>query len=151
MSTFDYFDECAVRAAPPEVFATVSDLAEMGSWSPENTGGRWLDGHSGPALGARFEGTNERDGDQWSTIATVTAYEPPHVFAFHITYEHYDFSDWEFRITPTDNGCVVRESWSDVRPTFMREEDAVEGFDRAAFTITSIRTTLERLRDACEQ
>ncbi len=151
MTTFDYFDECSVRADAALVFATLSDLAKMGSWSPENTGGAWLDGAVGPSLGARFEGSNARDGDEWSTIATVTAFEPTQVFAFRVTYEEYDISDWEFRVTPSDEGCVVRESWADRRPDFMRDEDAAAGFNRADFTVSSIRTTLERLRDECEQ
>ena len=43
-------------AAPAEkVWALVSDLPRMGEWSPENEGGAWADGATGPAMGATFD------------------------------------------------------------------------------------------------
>jgi len=150
MTDFDLTDHITIAASPERVFALVSDLALMGSWSPENTGGQWLDGATGPQLGARFEGTNENDGDTWSTVATVTAFEPSTRFAFHVTWQDSDISDWEFVLNGTESGCELRESWSDRRPQSMLDEDAAEGFNRADFTVGSIRTTLERLRAASE-
>ena len=60
-----------VRATPQEAYALVSDLPRMGELSPENTGGRWLKGATGPAVGARFKGTNRNGVRRWSTTATV--------------------------------------------------------------------------------
>ena len=150
MDLFDFSDSITIAASPEKVFALVSNLALMGSWSPENTGGAWLDGATTAALGARFEGTNKSGDDTWSTTATVTHFEPTTTFGFHVTWEKYDISDWLFTLTPTDYGCELRESWSDRRPASFLEEDAEAGFDRAAFTRTSIRTTLERLKETCE-
>lgn len=49
-----------VIGAPAEVvYDLVSDVTRMGDYSPENTGGTWLDGATGPAVGARVTGTNE--------------------------------------------------------------------------------------------
>ena len=46
-------------AAPAEkVWILVTDLPRMGEWSPENAGGKWVKGATGPALGAVFKGTN---------------------------------------------------------------------------------------------
>jgi len=151
MTDFDLTDSIAIAATTERVFSLVSNLALMGSWSPENTGGQWLDGATGPALGARFEGTNESDGHTWSTVATVTAFEPTSRFAFHVTWQDIDISDWEFVLVETESGCELRESWSDRRPQSMHDEDAAEGFNRAEFTVGSIRTTLERLRASAEQ
>jgi len=150
VDSFDFSDSIFIAASPDVVFARVSDLALMGSWSPENTGGRWLDDATGPATGARFEGTNRNGDDTWSTVATVTTYEPVSSFGFHVMWNEFDISDWLFTLTTTDGGCELRESWSDRRPASFLEEDAEAGFDRAAFTRTSIRTTLERLKAACE-
>ena len=43
-----------VAAAPGVVWALVSDLPRMGRFSPENLGGRWLRGATGPAVGVEF-------------------------------------------------------------------------------------------------
>src|SRR6202021_1396406 len=57
-------------AAPAEkVWALVSDLPRMGEWSPENAGGKWVKGATGPALGAVFEGTNKHGFRPWATMA----------------------------------------------------------------------------------
>jgi hypothetical protein len=150
MDSFDFSDSIEIAASPDVVFAHVSDLALMGSWSPENTGGQWLEGATGPSLGARFEGTNKNGEDTWSTTAIVTRFEPAAAFGFHVTWQEFDISDWLFTMTATEVGCELRESWSDCRPPSFLAEDAEAGFDRAAFTKTSIRTTLERLKATCE-
>ncbi len=56
-----------IEAPAHDVFALVSDLTRMGEGSPENAGGTWIKGSTGPALGAVFQGTN-RNG----TPATIT-------------------------------------------------------------------------------
>jgi len=60
-------------ATPEEVWALVSDVTRMGSWSPETTACRWVGGASGPSVGARFRGTNKRGPLLWQTTCTVTA------------------------------------------------------------------------------
>ncbi|MFM8383175.1 MAG: SRPBCC family protein, partial [Actinomycetota bacterium] len=53
-------------AAPPErIWAMVSDLPRMGEWSPENQGGEWLNGATGPAVGVRFKGQNKNGKKSW--------------------------------------------------------------------------------------
>ena len=47
-----------INASPETVFAMVSDLTRMGEWSPENQGGQWVKGATGPAVGAQFKGRN---------------------------------------------------------------------------------------------
>ncbi|MFN2524390.1 MAG: SRPBCC family protein, partial [Mycobacteriales bacterium] len=49
-----------VDAPADVVWGLVSDLPGMGRLSPENTGGRWSGGATGPAVGARFRGANRR-------------------------------------------------------------------------------------------
>ena len=68
----DYSDSIEIAASPEAVFATLSNLPEMGRLSPENTGGEWLGGATGPALGAKFKGTNARGSDTWSTTVRVS-------------------------------------------------------------------------------
>ena len=54
-----------VSASPERVYELVSDLPRMGEWSPENTGGKWVKGATGPAVGALFEGTNRLGKKKW--------------------------------------------------------------------------------------
>ena len=76
-----------VRRPPLEVWAAVADITRMGEFSPECIAGRWLDGATGPAVGARFEGDNVakvagRTVKSWTTTSEVTRCEPGEVFAF---------------------------------------------------------------------
>jgi hypothetical protein len=73
-------------AAPAEkVWGLVSDLPRMGEWSPENVGGTWGNGATGPAVGATLTGRNKNGFRRWSTTATVVACEPGRVFEIAIT------------------------------------------------------------------
>ena len=47
-----------IAASAAEWYDMVSDLRRMGEWSPENRGGAWIKGARGPAVGARFKGSN---------------------------------------------------------------------------------------------
>ena len=54
-------------AAPSEkVWALVTDLPRMGEWSPENAGGEWVQGATGPALGSVFQGKNKNGIRRWT-------------------------------------------------------------------------------------
>jgi hypothetical protein len=146
----DYSDSIEIAANSEVVFATISNLPEMGRLSPENTGGDWLGGATGPGLGAKFKGTNARGGDAWTTTVRVSAFEPPSKFAFDVTYGPFHVSKWEYSVEPTPNGCRVIEGWSERRNAWVRRSDKKNGFNRAEYTKTSIRTTLEKLKETCE-
>ncbi|MHB1250902.1 MAG: SRPBCC family protein [Acidimicrobiales bacterium] len=146
----DYSDSIEIAAPAALVFATISDLPAMGRLSPENTGGEWLGGATGPALGAKFKGNNARNGATWSTTARVTSYEPPSRFAFNVTYGPFRVAKWEYTIEPTLEGCRVIEGCNEQRNALVRRADKKEGFDRAQFTKESIRATLAALKEICE-
>lgn len=146
----DYSDSIDIVATPELVFATIANLPEMGRLSPENTGGQWLSSATGPALGAKFKGTNARGSDTWSTTARITTYEPSSHFSFHVTYGPFRVAKWEYAIEPTTQGCRVIESWTEQRNALVRRSDKKSGFDRAEYTKRSIRTTLEALKELCE-
>ena len=44
-----------IAATPEVVWALVSDLPRMGDWSPENDGGEWVKGATGPAVGGELD------------------------------------------------------------------------------------------------
>jgi hypothetical protein len=145
----DYSDAIDIVATPTAAFAAISDLPSMGRRSPENTGGEWLNA-SGPVLGARFRGTNARNGSTWSTTARLTTFDPPRSLVFEVTYRGFRVSRWEFVVEQTSDGCRVTEKWRDRRNYFLRRSTESDGFDRSQYTKTSIRATLEALKRELE-
>ena len=71
-----------IEAPPERIYEIVTDIAQMGRLSPECTGGKWLDGATGPAVGARFKGSNKRGFARWSTTNEVVEAEPGQAFSF---------------------------------------------------------------------
>jgi hypothetical protein len=143
-------DSIDIAAAPEAAFAALADLPAMGRRSPENTGGVWLSGASEPTLGARFRGTNAHGEDSWATVATISDFDPPHRFAFNVTYGKLKVARWEFDVAATSGGCRVTESWADQRGVVLKRYADSRDYDRADFTRESIRTTLERLKAELE-
>ncbi len=143
-------DSIDIAAAAEAAFAALSDLPAMGGRSPENTGGVWLGGASGPSLGARFRGTNAHGEDSWATVATVSDFDPPRRFAFNVTYGKLKVARWVFDVEATPEGCRVTESWTDQRGVVLKRYADTRDYDRAEFTRESIRTTLERLKGELE-
>jgi hypothetical protein len=141
-----------VAADPATVWGLVSDVTRMGQWSPETTSCRWLRGATGPAVGARFVGTNRHGVRRWSTRCTVTAAEPGRRFAFDVDFAGVAISKWAYELCEDPDGCVVTESWTDLRPLWMRVSSVpVMGVaDRAAHNRRGMRATLAALREAAE-
>jgi hypothetical protein len=145
-----YSDSIDIECSPDAAFAVVTDLPHMDRLSPENTGGEWIADPSGPRVGAKFKGANAHDNDSWFTIAKVVIYDPPHRFAFKVTYKVFNIARWEFRVETAPGGCRVTETWTDRRNALIRRQGDTNGFIRSEFTKESIRTTLVRLKKFCE-
>jgi uncharacterized protein YndB with AHSA1/START domain len=102
-----------IDAAPERIYAIVTDVAQMGRLSPECTGGRWLAGATGPAVGARFKGHNKRGIARWSTTNEVVAAEPGREFAFETQQSG---TRWAYRFEPDGDGTLVTESRAAFKP-----------------------------------
>ena len=148
MSEISHSIEIAV--SPAKVFEAVSHLELMGQFSPENTGGRWLKGATGPAQGVKFRGTNTNGKKNWTTLATVVSCESPSQFAFEVTVGPAKVSRWEYRIEPTASGSLVSETWTDRRSSLAKRLSKSIRADREEFTRHSIQTTLAGLKSHLE-
>lgn len=147
-----YSDSIDIERSPDDVFKIVTDLPNMGRFSPENTGGAWLGNTTQPHVGAKFKGTNTRANDTWQTTAKVVAFDPPRRFVFDVTYKKvFKVARWEFDVEDAPNGCRVTETWTDHRSNFARKQSESDDFKRADYSKVSIRTTLEKLKAFCEQ
>jgi hypothetical protein len=140
-----------IAAAPAELYEMVSDLPRMGEWSPENTGGKWLGGATGPTVGARFRGTNRAGVAVWATNVTVTAADPGRRFAFDVGFLGVPISTWEYTFADSGDGCAVTETWTDRRPGWMRASSFVTGVrDRHRHNRRNMAETLTKLKAAAE-
>lgn len=140
-------------AAPAErVWALVSDVTRMGEWSPEATGAEWLGEASGPAVGARFKGRNQRGRRRWSTVAEVVECDPGAAFAFDVRLGPLRVARWGYRIEPTDGGCRVEERWEDQRGVIVKIAGPLGTgvVDRATHNRETMTATLDNLAEAAQ-
>ena len=141
-----------IKASPEEVWAAVSDVTRMGEWSPECHTCSWNEGFDGPTVGAMFTGHNKNGDFEWSTECEVTASVPGEVFAFDGVFGDLRFAKWAYRITPTDGGALVTETWDEGRPPEVIEfTTGISGVaDRASHNQQGMEATLARLAAALE-
>jgi len=100
-----------IAAPAATVWAICTDLTRFGEWSPENRGGRWLDGAAGPSLGARFEGVQEHPArGRWETVCEVTAFEPLRRFEWRLGDAGHPGAVWSFDLAPAAAGTTLTES-----------------------------------------
>jgi ribosome-associated toxin RatA of RatAB toxin-antitoxin module len=104
-----------IRAEAGELYGLVSDLPRMGEWSPENTGGKWLNGAEGPVVGARFKGSNKSGRFRWHTDVVVTVAAPGVQFAFDVTSGPFKIANWDYRFEQDGGMTSVVETWTDHR------------------------------------
>lgn len=143
-----------VDAASKAIYDAVSDVARMGEWSPECRHCEWIGGATGPAVGARFKGTNQRGVARWSTKPRVVVADPGQEFAFVTGHLGRDMTRWTYRFEPTSDGTKVTESFEMLRdmPWYFRVADrllmGIE--DRKADLETNMGETLRRIKAATE-
>jgi len=144
----------SINRSAAEVWAAIADITRMGEWSPECTGGRWVGGATGPAVGARFEGDNEaralgRVVKRWTTTSEVTACEPGTVFEFVAE----GMTTWRYACTEVAgaNGPVTT-----LTETFTYEPKGFQGFiyeglmRRSSMMRKGMERTLARVKDELE-
>lgn len=143
-----------VAAEPRVIWSMVTDLPRMGEFSPENVGGAWVGGATGPAVGAEFRGVNRNGGKQWWTKVRVVACQPDRLFTFDVrTPFGVRVSRWSYEITPTDTGCRLTEHWYRVGSWFIRRfmGPRVTGrADRPGYNVESIEHTLAAVKARAE-
>jgi hypothetical protein len=156
MQTLDHDQVSTVVAAPPEdVYGLVADVTRTPEFSPEVVSCTWLDGATGPAVGARFEAVNTSEaGKTWKNRPVVTAADPGREFAFRRTEPFAGSIAWRYRFEPVEQGTRVVESYEVERPVtrlgWFVIEKIFRGGDRREALRAGMRTTLERLRVAAE-
>lgn len=141
-----------INAPAEDVYDLVSDLPRMGRWSPETTHVVWRDGAAGPAVGAKFRGTNRHGVLVWSTFGTILTADRGRDFSFEVGFGPLAVSRWGYRFEPLPSGgCRVTEWTEDCRGPLLRHGSKLVGMgDREGMNQASMQVTLNRLKQAAE-
>lgn len=139
-------------AGAQEIWDLVSDVTRIGSFSPETFEAEWLDGASGPAVGARFRGHVKRNGRgpvYWTTCKVIES-EPGRVFAFQVLNGDRPLNTWRYELTRRGDGTDVTESFQLAPALPMRIYWALAGWTRGRTNERGMRQTLERVKAQVE-
>ncbi len=150
----DVHDSVTIHiAAPPEkIWDLVSDVTKIGRYSPETFEAEWLDGATGPAVGARFRGHVKRNGKgpiYWTTC-TVIASDPGREFAFGVGASDKPLNVWRYQLQPAGDGTDVTESFELTPTAPLRLYWTLFGWSRGRTNRNGMRTTLERVKAEVE-
>jgi uncharacterized protein YndB with AHSA1/START domain len=142
-----------MSASPQEVWELVSDVTSIGKYSPETFEAEWIEGSTGPAVGARFRGHVKRNGigPIYWTKCTVTECEPGKVFAFGVDGPGgKPVNVWRYDIAPSGDGSDVTESFQLRNMLPLKLYWLVMGRLRGRTNVKGMRTTLERIKAVVE-
>ncbi|MEO7007162.1 MAG: SRPBCC family protein [Terrimesophilobacter sp.] len=102
-------------AAPPEViWELLTDVTRMGQWSPECTGGQWLDNAGHAVVGARFRGSNRWGPLTWSTTCEIETADRPSCFAYRAHHSSGALTRWIYELSPEGTGTLLTERFQTV-------------------------------------
>jgi Polyketide cyclase / dehydrase and lipid transport len=140
-------------SAPAErIWDLVSDVTKIGRYSPETFEAEWLDGATGPAVGAKFRGHVKRNRKfpiYWTTC-TVLASEPGREFGFGVGNGEKPLNVWRYRLEPSGDGTDVTESFELANTPLLRLYWVLLGWARGRTNRNDMRTTLERVKAEVE-
>lgn len=153
-----------IDVLPEVAYDAVSDVTQMGRWSPESTGARVARPADAAYVGMHFVGSNKRGPARWQTRCTVTAAERGRRFAFEVgrwgiapLLLPVSVATWSYDFEPQDGGTLVTETWRDGRKRWPAA--SVLAFDPLAtgrasfadFQRSNIARTLKNLKRELER
>ncbi len=141
-----------IGASAEQLYDMVADLPRMGEWSPECAAVEWIDGSTGPVVGARFCGHN-RGGPRgllkWSRRGTVLTADRGREFAFATEEGGVEGTIWRYRFEPVEGGTLVTETYTvDKIPMWARIVDVPTNRHREL--LEGMAHTLAELKLAAE-
>jgi uncharacterized protein YndB with AHSA1/START domain len=142
-----------IKAPAERVWDMVSDVTRIGEFSPETFEAEWIDGATGPEVGARFRGHVKRNakGPIYWTTCTITACEPGREFAFGVGTGGNVLNTWRYVLQPAGDGTDVTESFALTPSPLLRLYWALLGWTRGKTNLSGMRTTLERMKAVAER
>jgi uncharacterized protein YndB with AHSA1/START domain len=141
-----------MAASPERIWELVSDVTRIGRYSPETFEAEWLDGATGPTVGARFRGHVKRNGKgptYWTTC-TVLESVPGREFAFGVGSSEKPLNVWRYQLEPAGDGTDVTESFKLADKALLRLYWALFGWARGRTNRNGMQATLERVKAEVE-
>lgn len=142
-----------MNAPADKIWGLVSDVTQIGRFSPETFEAEWLDGATGPAPGARFRGhvrRNEKGPVYWTTCSVIES-EQGKVFSFGVGKPAAPLNTWSYRLEPSGDGTDVTESFSLAGTLPLKIYWSLFGWARGKRNRNDMRRTLERVKAAVEE
>ena len=104
--------------APPEaLYDLIADVTRTPERTPDIVRCEWLDGATGPAVGARFKAINKQGrGPRWSNKPVVTVADRGREFSFTRTAPFGGTILWRHRFEPEGSGTRAIESYEVLEP-----------------------------------
>ena len=145
-----------IHAEPEVIYGIVADVTRTPELSPEIVQCRWLDGATGPAVGARFKATNKMPNrPTFSNKPVVTIADPGRTFAFSRTEPFGGTVEWRYDVTPDGDATLVTESYNVTKQVSRFGWFIIGGVfgrkDRRSDLRSGMQQTLERLRAVAER
>lgn len=142
----------SVAAPADRIWELIADVRNTGKFSPETFEAEWLDGATGPALGARFRGHVRRNeiGPVYWTNCRVTACDPGREFGFEVLVGDRAVNNWHYRLTPSGSDTEVTESFRLNESPLVSLYSLLGGQLRRRRNLRDMRKTLERIKAVAE-
>ena len=142
-----------IDAPPEKVWDVISDVRNTPRFSPEVFESEWVDGATGPALGAKFRGHVKRNeiGPVYWTTCRVTACEPGREFGFEVLVGDRAVNNWLYRLAPAGDGTYVTESFRMNDGVFTTLFGLFGGQLRTRRNRRDMTTTLNRIKAELEK
>ena len=141
-----------MAASAEQIWEVITDIRNIGRYSPETFEAEWLDGATGPTLGAKFRGHVRRNeiGPVYWTTCRVTACEPGREFGFEVLVGDRAVNNWHYRLTPAQGRTDVTESFQLNASPLMSLYSVFGGQLRRRRNLRDMRKTLERIKAVVE-
>src|SRR5579864_4100934 len=144
-----------VDAPPDKVWGLVSDITKMGEYSPEVIEAEWIEGATGPAVGAQYRGHVKRN-ENWPvlywTTCKITECVPGEVFEFAVVMRDRPVNTWRYEFRAADDGSTdVTESFDLGDNLFTKIWRPLGGFLRERRNRRDMLRTLERVKAVAER
>jgi hypothetical protein len=144
-----------IEASPEALYDLISDVTRTPERTPDIVRCEWIDGATGPAVGARFKATNKQGrGPNWSNKPVVTVADPGREFSFTRTEPFGGTILWRHQFVREGTGTRMIESYEVIKPISAMGWfiiDTLYGLkDRATALRASMTASLERVAELME-